>query len=277
MTRWISICSLIAWLGMSSACSSSSNNDSNANGAGDGDGNDRDGAVGPDDFGNAGVHGGAGSAASTGGSAGAGVGASAGTSAPAECLGETQSAEPVEVDMFVMLDRSSSMLGETGAGSTKWDAIRSALTAFARDPDSAGLGVGLQYFPIGREGVPAVCATDDECAAASGGECMNRACVPPVLGPPVDFTFCRDDLDCSPLSDGCVPFGICSLDEGFACFDISAGGCGAEGDCVAATGECSQFASCDAADYASPDVPIATLPGNAESSSIRSWPRPPRA
>ena len=65
------------------------------------------------------------------------------------CVGETQHAQPVEVDMYVMLDRSDSMRETTGAGNTKWDAIREALTSFVTDSQSDGLGVGLQYFPLG--------------------------------------------------------------------------------------------------------------------------------
>lgn len=180
------------------------------------------------------------------------------------CVGETQGAEPIEVDMYVMLDRSGSMLGLTNDGTTKWDAVRSALIAFASDPASMGLGVGLQYFPIGKPDVPTTCLTDAECDAVDGGLCLNTACAPSPIGQ-FDFTLCITSDDCPLVSPGCVPYGICELDDTFACFDVdNAEGCADVngGACQAARGECSGFASCLVADYATPAVPIAQLPGN---------------
>jgi len=179
------------------------------------------------------------------------------------CVGDTQGAQPIEVDMYVMLDRSGSMLGPTADGTTKWDAVRTALIAFAGDPASDGLGVGLQYFPLGKAGVPDTCANDGECQAADGGFCLNTACAPSALVA-FDFTFCLTDADCPIASPGCFPYGICELDSSFACFDISANGCSDvdAGACQPAAGECTSFASCSFEDYATPEVPIAPLPGN---------------
>jgi hypothetical protein len=180
------------------------------------------------------------------------------------CAGETQGAQPIEVDMYVMLDRSGSMLGLTNDGTSKWDAVRSALIAFAGDAASEGLGVGLQYFPLGKPDVPTTCTADSACAAAEGGVCLNTACAPSPIGT-FEFTFCITDADCPPLSPGCVPYGICELDDTFACFAVDdPAGCSdvSAGACQGATGECSAFASCDAVDYATPAVPIAELPGN---------------
>lgn len=179
------------------------------------------------------------------------------------CVGETQGAEPIEVDMYVMLDRSGSMLGPTADGTTKWDAVRSALIAFAGDPASAGLGVGLQYFPLGKPGVPLRCLNDSECQAADGGFCLNTACAPSAFGG-FDFTFCLTDADCPLASPGCFPYGICELDDSFACFDIAADGCSDvnAGACQAAAGECTSFATCSFQEYATPAVPIAPLPDN---------------
>jgi len=180
------------------------------------------------------------------------------------CAGETQGAQPIEVDMYVMLDRSGSMLGLTNDGTTKWDAVRTALIAFAGDPTSAGLGVGLQYFPLGKPGVPFTCMNDTQCDAAEGGLCLNTACAPSPIGQ-FEFTFCITSDDCPLTSPGCVPYGICEPDDTFACFDVNnAEGCAdvSGGACQAAAGECSAFASCAVADYATPAVPIAQLPAN---------------
>jgi len=230
------------------------------------------------DKGNAGMAGasaGSGSAGNSGGSSGFGNSDVAGTDAVAgmgsadasveepTCAGEVQRAEQIEVDMYVMLDRSGSMLGMTGSGETKWDAIRSALTAFVQDPASDGLGVGLQYFPIGEDGVPEQCLSDNDCGAL-GGPCLNRACTPPLLGV-VDFPFtqCITVGDCPAAASGCEPFGVCSGDDTLACFNLGADGCGAMGDCSALAGGCLFFASCDPVVYATPDVAIDTLPANA--------------
>ena len=178
----------------------------------------------------------------------------------ADCVGDTQHAERVQVDMYVMLDRSGSMLEDTGAGATKWDAVRAALTAFVGDPASVGLGVGLQYFPLGTPGVPETCMSDADCGTV-GGPCNARACLPPRVGNAA-FQTCIVDTDCPPNSPGCAPFGECSGDPTLACFDFGAGGCGPDGDCNPVAGQCLFYASCEVPDYATPAVPIGALPDN---------------
>jgi Mg-chelatase subunit ChlD len=92
---------------------------------------------------------GGGSAASgsgaSGGSGGgllidAGVGDGALSDANA-CAAETQKAEPVPLDLYIMLDRSGSMQG------SKWSSTVTAINAFVNDSQSAGIGVGLDFFP----------------------------------------------------------------------------------------------------------------------------------
>jgi hypothetical protein len=166
--------------------------------------------------------------------------------------------------MYVMLDRSSSMLELTGTGATKWQAIGEALSSFVRDPQSSGLGVGLQYFPLATPGVPDHCETDSDCGA-KGGQCRSKACAPPAAGA-AQFTVtgCFSNADCPSNSTGCVRFGVCSENSKLACFDLGPGGCLAQGDCVPYVGECSHADSCIVADYAKPAVPIALLPDNAD-------------
>jgi hypothetical protein len=180
------------------------------------------------------------------------------------CVGQTQGAQEVEVDMYIMLDRSGSMLDATGAGPTKWDAIRMALTSFVQDPQSNGLGVGLQYFPLGVPGVPETCLVDRDCGP-SGGVCSAKACRPSLFGSST-FKQCLSDADCPVNSPGCVPFGVCSNDDTLACFDVG-GSCQSNGvntgDCQPYSGECTGYGSCVNADYAKPAVPIALLPDNA--------------
>jgi hypothetical protein len=53
------------------------------------------------------------------------------------------------------------------------------------------------------------------------------------------------------------------MDRDVACFDIGAGGCDELGDCLLLPGQCTEYATCAADDYAAPAVPIDTLPDNA--------------
>ena len=179
------------------------------------------------------------------------------------CVTSRAEAERVPVDMYIMLDRSGSMLAETGAGPTKWDATREALDNFIQDPRSQGLGVGLQYFPIGKEGVPTTCRVDADCGGTDNGPCINRLCQPARFGPSIPVTFCISDADCPLLSAGCASAGTCASDATLACFALGANGCGTGDDCQPLAGECYGYASCEAAPYAQPEVAIASLPDNA--------------
>jgi hypothetical protein len=138
----------------------------------------------------------------------------------AQCLGETHEAEKIGVDMFVMLDISGSMLDVLpqaqllAAPTTKWDAVRQSLESFVSAPETADIGIGLQYFPQSNDGVPFSCVSNDECG--DGGPCTNSICVGPgeleIAGdgaPPFDFVrvagdtpiFCSGDNDCG--GDAC--------------------------------------------------------------------------
>ena len=180
---------------------------------------------------------------------------------PAEdCGKDVQRAMRVEVDMYIMLDRSGSMLAETDSGETKWDAIRDALTTFVQDPESSGLGVGLQYFPLGVEGVPESCVSDTECGAR-GGPCTNRACLPGPFTQEFMLIPCLNDNECPTSSRGCGPIGVCEEDESYACYNFDQG-CGRMGACLPLAGECLGFATCEPSAYETPAVEIGVLPEN---------------
>ncbi|HXK20771.1 MAG TPA: vWA domain-containing protein [Polyangiaceae bacterium] len=87
----------------------------------------------------------------TGGATGEGqAGAAADT-----CARDTQKAEQLPADLFILLDQSGSMTIE----GNRWDPVTTALKAFIQSPTSSGLGVGLQYFPLGASMTedPAIC------------------------------------------------------------------------------------------------------------------------
>jgi len=68
--------------------------------------------------------------------------------------------DPSEMDLYVMLDQSSS-LNDRVPGSTSiwWDVAVEGILGFLSAPSSSGVGIGLQYFPLG--GIaPASCLAD---------------------------------------------------------------------------------------------------------------------
>lgn len=86
------------------------------------------------------------------------------------CAAETFPGELVPLDLYVMLDKSSSM---QDAG--KWGAVDTALSTFVSSPDSAGIGVGLQFFPVQpSSAVPGACngANANDPACGLYGPCL---------------------------------------------------------------------------------------------------------
>jgi hypothetical protein len=170
-------------------------------------------------------------------------------SPPQSCLGVTQQAEAIGLDIFVMLDISGSMLDalpQTAFGiapATKWDAVRTSLETFVQDPGTAEIGIGLQYFPQINAGVPFACVANDECGA--GGPCTSAVCVTnfvedagngqqPLryLGPAGD-TICSTDADCPGQGATCRNMlGVCVV-QGVAVPQLDALPlCNVNGDCA---------------------------------------------
>jgi Mg-chelatase subunit ChlD len=174
----------------------------------------------------------------------------------AACATQSAVAERLPVDLYVMMDSSGSMDGLTAAGPTKWEAVRTALTAFLNDPASAGLGIGLQYFPQLQPGVPASCTTDAGCG--NFGPCQKlRACYGPVT---TRIVGCTANSDCQ-AGESCVLLGQCPI-SGVAC--LPTGALCLTGDiCTPAPGFCRARDRCDVPAYATPAVPVAVLPGAA--------------
>jgi hypothetical protein len=230
-------------------------------------------------------------ASGTGGSSGASgtIGSSSGSSGSSgddaglgACGADTQTAKQLPVDILVMLDASGSMMEKTGAnaaGPTKWAGVKSALTAFFADPKSAGLGVGLQVFPVKHPGAPASCTSNAQCTVGgtSLGRCFLNACAPAAANTPL--TSCDTAADCAGGA-GCHPLGNCILGivnfGGCLVGGPSAYGC-TLGTCKANTTATCDGAECVLADYSPAKVPIAALPANASTltSTINAIPDPP--
>jgi hypothetical protein len=202
------------------------------------------------------------------------------------CATTTQKATAVPLDLYFMLDTSGSMDDLVAAGQSKWSAVVAAMTAFVQDPASAGIGMGLQYFPLVAAGVPASCTSDAQCGSAapcaqnlctninqtvfcsSNADCPNTgACS--NLNQPV---FCASNGDC-PRGSQCIPstcvtVGECQYDHNFLCPNPGSGQCGPDpngfplGACeVMPSSTCVFGDSCAAQDYQTPAVAIAALPG----------------
>jgi hypothetical protein len=85
------------------------------------------------------------------------------------CASEVYSGEGAPLDMYIMLDKSGSMDGG------KWSDVTSAIDSFMANPQSAGLGVGIQFFP-GGPSCPEFCPQGN--CPAGCGNCLQF----PVIG-----------------------------------------------------------------------------------------------
>jgi hypothetical protein len=179
------------------------------------------------------------------------------------CAASTEQAKELPLDLYFMIDTSGSMDDLVAPLKSKWDSVSAAMTAFVQDPASAGIGVGLQYFPLTQKGLPASCTASSQCGA--DGPCFFKAC---------DFNVetsvipCDSSADC-PLHEACNPIGNCRNDHNTVC-PMGVGPCGSDannfdlGNCDnLTTSTCVGGDSCTAADYATPAVPIGLLPTSA--------------
>ncbi len=164
-----------------------------------------------------------------GGSIFSGAGGNGGSGGLEECAGDEHVGNLTPVDVVIMLDQSGSMASPVG-GSTIWELVTGAIDTFVAAPESDGLGVGLQYFPL----------PDGPCNSCTGCNTPNLQLTDTGTG-----TCC-----CSyPTGQGC------SLPNGTAC---PSGGVCFGGTCYSGGNN----GTCSAADYAALEVPIALLPGN---------------
>jgi hypothetical protein len=103
-------------------------------------------------------------------------GSSGGGLADAACATETHKSQSVPVDIYILMDKSGSM-----NDSSKWSSVVSAFGSFVADPKSAGLGVGLQYFPLAGVIDPTCVSKCTDCGCVqscgcSGCSCTNNVC-----------------------------------------------------------------------------------------------------
>lgn len=175
-----------------------------------------------------------------------------------KCVAHVSSATIVPLDVYMMIDVSTSMLDPTSAAVSKWAAVKSAIETFVKDGASAGMGVGLQYFPILKPNAPASCASDAACG--DSGPCFLKFCWPYAS----DFP-CEADADCGGKAGSCVPRAYCANNPELRC-QPAGSSCGKDaaghdlGKCTTPPGSCEHTATCDVTTYATPDEPIRILP-----------------
>ena len=191
--------------------------------------------------------------------------------APPAAVGETcaedvQKADRAPVDLLLTIDASGSMGSMVdGHRQPKYTLVKQALLHFVRDPGSAGLGLGVQFFPLPGTGSP--CQTNLDCGfpflAPTPPPCQPvRACADPGAGGLLRTCGARG-AGCGAVA--CVPLGRCSVslldctNIGDACPGGAAGDrcLGLGSACETTSGE---TAACAPAVYEQLAVPIAALP-----------------
>jgi hypothetical protein len=128
-----------------------------------------------------------------------------------KCAEDIRMAERLPLDLVLLVDRSSSMAG------AKWMMATQALKSFVSDPRSAGLSVGLQFFPVSE--LNHACSNDLDCGFAGGGNdlyCHNSSvCVgSPLMTFRPQWCGALGDQAC-PGGARCVPLGQCVLSNTF--------------------------------------------------------------
>jgi hypothetical protein len=181
-----------------------------------------------------------------------------------KCAEDSHQAEQIPVDLLLVVDTSGSMTF-LGGNRSKWSRATEGLAGFLKDPRSAGLGVGLQFFPT--LAPEKECTTEQECPPAGifAERCQQRsACGVAGALLPNDALDCDGDLDECPVGQVCLPIGRCSA-SGARCLGVGQP-CpgGMTGDsCQVAPRLCNlPSGSWCTQPFDRPAVPIAALPGS---------------
>ncbi len=202
---------------------------------------------------------GKGGSTSNGGSTGNGGSSPVDSGLDGACAASTVGAQPVPLDIYFLMDSSKSMNDQTGAGSSKWQAVGTALNTFFTDSGSAGLGVALKYFPDEQSGPKPTCDTTTATAdCGSYGPCDYRdTCVANNATTTAVSPLCLTSSDCG--GQNCARIEQCT--NGTYCAANGTASCGSS--CTNFPGYCHLRDICTASEYATPNVALGTLPGAA--------------
>jgi hypothetical protein len=157
------------------------------------------------------------------------------------------------------------MNDQTGAGSSKWQAVGAALNNFFTDSGSAGLGIALKYFPDEQGKAPATCAMDSDCTVSgtSYGACdFRNTCVASNASTSGVSPLCLTNSDCptsNPNTPNCARIEQCGTNS----YCAANGTASCASGCTNFPGYCHLRDICTASEYATPNVALGTLPGAA--------------
>lgn len=86
------------------------------------------------------------------------------------CASESRKGERTPLDIYFLVDQSGSMKDES-----KWGNVKLAIKGFVEAKESAGIGVGLQYFPLmaSGAGLDACLASCKDCTCAKACGCTG--------------------------------------------------------------------------------------------------------
>jgi hypothetical protein len=193
------------------------------------------------------------------------------TASASTCATQVHVAELAPVDLLLLVDTSSSM-GERSGTETKWDKARDSLRAFVSDPASAGLGVGMMFFPTSGADARQTCQQASDCTSVSparpttGSPCnFQGVCYAPGL--PIPDRLCAPGnttnvLSC-PTGMTCVRRGTCSM-TGRICGEGAPCDGGTADRCQLDVGMCQgSDDNCRVDHFGKPDVDVGDLPAQA--------------
>jgi hypothetical protein len=185
------------------------------------------------------------------------------------CSANSIAAERVPLDLYVLMDSSLSMNEMPTAGTTKWSNVRMAMKSFFESSSSAGLGVGLKYFPGVQSGAMPTCAMEGTDAACGDyGPCERRkTCVGASSSTTAVSPLCVDATTCG--TQTCALIRDCGSGN-YCAAGATAPGTACSG-CTDFAGYCQRRDICDPAYYATPDVPVGMLTGTAAGQAATLW------
>lgn len=168
------------------------------------------------------------------------------------CVADVTGANLVGVDLYLMFDTSDSMNQPLTSGDTKWEEVVSSLTDFVEDPDTADIGIGLQYFPLLQDADSFECVTNADCSGGSG-PCDSQLCTVPseVEGYPLfgldpnDGRLCGGDDECNNGEVCKAALGFCTNGVDTRFVDDAGNDlvCETDDDCAGAV--CDKFGFCE--------------------------------
>lgn len=105
------------------------------------------------------------------------------------CANASYVGEQLPLDLYILLDRSTSMLEvDSGASQDRWTQVTSALQEFMAYPESAGIGVGIGFFPVAPSQTPPTSCMSKVNCAPYDLDCVLFQCVDNAIGGPPTIT-----------------------------------------------------------------------------------------